>query len=62
MTASELANSRLPRLYTVAEVAEYLRVSQRTVRRMVKSGDLPAIRVGGSLRITESSLAKLAKS
>jgi excisionase family DNA binding protein len=39
------------RLWTVAEVAEHMRVSNMTVYRLIKSGDLPAIRVGKNYRI-----------
>ncbi len=36
---------------TVAEVAAELRVSTMTVYRLIKADDLPATRVGKSLRI-----------
>lgn len=48
-----------PQFYTVAEVAQMARVSRMTVYRMVHSGDLPAIRVGGSYRVPKSALDKL---
>jgi excisionase family DNA binding protein len=35
----------------VAEVAALMRVSNMTVYRLIKSGDLPAVRVGHSYRI-----------
>lgn len=38
-------------LLTPREVAEVMRVSTMTVYRLIKSGDLPAIRVGKHLRI-----------
>ncbi|CAN5176756.1 hypothetical protein BH24ACT1_BH24ACT1_02670 [soil metagenome] len=37
---------------TVAEVAETLRVSTMTVYRLIKSGDLRAVRVGKSYRLS----------
>jgi excisionase family DNA binding protein len=43
-------------LLTVAEVAEVLRVSNMTVYRLIKAGDLPALRVGKNYRIRESEL------
>lgn len=46
------------RLLTVAEVAGTMRVSNMTVYRMIKSGELPAIRVGKNYRIRESDLDK----
>jgi excisionase family DNA binding protein len=38
-------------LLTPREVAEVMRVSTMTVYRLIKAGDLPAIRVGKHLRI-----------
>lgn len=40
------------RYLTVAEVATMLRVSTMTVYRLIKSGDLPAVRVGKSYRLS----------
>lgn len=54
--------TRLPRLFTIAQVAEYLGVSQRTVRRMVKTRVLPVVRIGRSMRVSESALARLVTS
>ncbi|MGZ8615010.1 MAG: helix-turn-helix domain-containing protein, partial [Actinomycetota bacterium] len=34
------------RLKTVNEVADLLRVSRMTVYRMIKTGEMPAVRVG----------------
>jgi excisionase family DNA binding protein len=44
------------RVFTVDEVAHQLRVDARTVRKWIRSGELPAIDVGGSYRIRESVL------
>ena len=38
-------------LLTVAEVAATMRVSTMTVYRLIKSGDLPAVRVGHNYRV-----------
>ncbi len=46
----------LPRLLTVAEVAALMRVSTMTVYRLIKAGDLAAIRVGKSYRIKEDDV------
>ena len=40
-------------LLTVGEVAETMRVSNMTVYRLIKGGQLAAIRVGKSYRIRE---------
>lgn len=37
-------------LLTLDEVRAILRKSERTVRRYVETGDLPAYRIGGELR------------
>nr|WP_124040167.1 helix-turn-helix domain-containing protein [Neoactinobaculum massilliense] len=52
-------SSHGPRFYTVAEVAEFARVSRMTVYRMVHSGELPAVRVGGSYRVPASAVEQL---
>ncbi len=44
-------------LLTVAEVADALRVSNMTVYRLIKAGDLPALRVGRNYRIRGADLA-----
>jgi excisionase family DNA binding protein len=43
-------------LLTVAEVAATMRVSNMTVYRLIKVGDLAAVRVGKSYRIRESDV------
>jgi excisionase family DNA binding protein len=45
-------------LLTVAQVADYCLVSERTVRRWIKAGELPALRLGRQLRIRELDLAR----
>jgi excisionase family DNA binding protein len=44
------------RLLMVREVAELMRVSNMTVYRLIKAGDLPAIRVGKNFRIRRSDV------
>ena len=46
------------RLLTVGEVAATMRVSNMTVYRLIKGGDLPAIRVGKSYRIRQSEMER----
>ena len=45
-------------LLTPREVAEGIRVSTMTVYRLIKSGELPAMRVGKHLRIRGSDVAE----
>ena len=44
------------RLLTVGEVAATMRVSNMTVYRLIKGGQLAAIRVGKNYRIRESEI------
>jgi excisionase family DNA binding protein len=41
---------------TIAEVAAMIRVSKMTVYRLVHNGDLPAVRVGRSFRVSEEDV------
>jgi excisionase family DNA binding protein len=41
------------RFLTVQEVAELMRVSSMTIYRLIKSGELPAVRVGRSFRVRD---------
>ena len=43
--------------YTPEQVADRLQVSVWTVRRWLKSGELPGIRFGGVWRVSEADLA-----
>jgi excisionase family DNA binding protein len=44
------------RFATVREVAALLRVSRMTVYRLIRQGDLPAVRVGRGYRIREEDV------
>jgi len=48
------------KLYTTQEVANILKVHQRTVFRYIKSGKLKAVKIG-TWRIHEDDLRKLLK-
>ena len=41
---------------TVKEVAQYLKVNERTIYRMAEAGRIPAFRIGNTWRIRESDL------
>jgi excisionase family DNA binding protein len=43
-------------LLTVGEVCDAMRVSNMTVYRLIKSGELPAIRLGKTYRVLESEV------
>jgi excisionase family DNA binding protein len=55
------AYSSLPTLLTVSDVAEVLRVSTRTVRRLIKSGALASVTVGRSFRVCAEDLTALTR-
>ena len=44
------------RLLTLSEAAHLLQVSTKTLQRMIRSGELPALKVGGQWRLRESQL------
>jgi excisionase family DNA binding protein len=46
-------------LLTRAEVARYLRVSERTVSRLIRTGQLPASRIGRAVRIWHADLLEM---
>lgn len=43
-------------LYTVEQAAIYLKVSTKTIRRLIKSGKIIASKVGGRWRIKNSDI------
>jgi len=45
-------------VYTIEEVAQMLKISQATVRRKIKSGDLRSNKIGKLYRISEKDLLK----
>lgn len=44
------------KLWTLGEVTDYVRVTEKTVHRWIDSGDLPAYKIGGQWRVKESDL------
>lgn len=55
-------SSSLHKMHTIAEVAEFLRCSERSLRRMIASKKLPHYRIESQIRISSSDLeAYLAK-
>jgi excisionase family DNA binding protein len=54
-----MENDRDPlRMLTLAEAAELMHVSKRTLSRMIDRKDFPGCKVGGQWRVRESELAK----
>ena len=51
--------SSYPALLTLREVSSSLRVSEKTVRRMIARREVRAFRVGGQLRVQRDSVIEL---
>ncbi|WP_346350988.1 helix-turn-helix domain-containing protein [Oceanimonas sp. AH20CE76] len=43
-------------ILTIKEVADYLKVNERTIYRLAASGELPGFKVGNSWRFKQSEL------
>jgi excisionase family DNA binding protein len=48
-------------VYTIIEACKLLKVSDDTIRRLIKSGQLEAVKVGNQWRIKKESIDKLLK-
>lgn len=49
----------MEKMLTVAEVAEFLRVSERTIYNLLEAGDLRGVRIGRSWRIPREALEEI---
>lgn len=54
--------SSAPTLYTVREVADTLRIHQRTAYRLITDGVLRAIKIGNQWRVPEAALLEYIES
>jgi excisionase family DNA binding protein len=52
----------IPTMYTKKEVADTLKVNQRTLDRLVATGRIIPTRIGRQIRFTEESVNELIKS
>jgi excisionase family DNA binding protein len=43
-------------LYTVEQTADLLSVSTKTIRRLIKSGDIPHVRIGRAVRLNSQEI------
>jgi excisionase family DNA binding protein len=51
---------RIPRFFTIKYTAENFDVCEKTVRRWIKSGQLPSHTLAGAVRISEADLVSFA--
>ena len=54
-----MSHKDLPVTYTPDELARILNRSVESVRRLIKDGKIPAVKIGGRYVITEDTLQKL---
>jgi excisionase family DNA binding protein len=58
MPSGNQANASVPTLLTISEVADRLRVDQKTVRRWISSNELAAFQLGRQWRVAEQDLKR----
>jgi excisionase family DNA binding protein len=58
-SSSNKTRRSVSKLRTIDETAELLRVSKRTVQRLIKSGALPVHHIMGAVRISDADIAEL---
>ena len=51
-----VAQQEYENVFTVTEVAHIFKVSVQTIRRLIRSGRLPAMRIGHHYRVPKSSI------
>lgn len=49
-------------ILTIREVAEYLKINEKTAYRLAAEGKLPGFKVGGAWRFRKDEIEKLTKS
>ena len=49
------------KLLTVADLCEYLQVSRSTVNRLVSAGELPVVKIGGSIRFSPAAVERFVR-
>jgi excisionase family DNA binding protein len=50
---------KLEPLHTIGEVAKILKVSEKTVRRLIDKRDLRSVKIGGFVRVAPADLEDL---
>ncbi len=57
----KVINIMTDEILTLKEVAEYLKLAEKTAYRLVAEGKLPGFKVGGSWRFRKDEIEKLTK-
>jgi excisionase family DNA binding protein len=55
------ANEERPEILTIKDLAEHLKVNERTIYRLAFSGKIPAFKVGGSWRFLRADIDRWIK-
>lgn len=58
---SNRATSMLDDIFTIHELAEYLKLNEKTAYRLVAKGEIPGFKVGGSWRFRRADIAAWVK-
>ena len=58
MSTAPSASSEQPRAFTVRQVARQLSMPVSTLYRSIQRGEIPAVKIGGTLRILADDLQK----
>ena len=54
-------SSECPEILTLQQAAEFLQISERTIQRMLKKGEVPGTQVGGQWRFDREQLRALVR-
>jgi excisionase family DNA binding protein len=54
-----MSNDKPLKTYTTSELAKLFNKDVATIRRWIKNGDLPAVKIGGSYYIEEETLRRI---
>ena len=53
--------TKYPEILTLQQAAELLQISERTLQRIVKKGEVPGVQVGGQWRFCRDQLKELVR-
>lgn len=56
-----MATAKTSEILTLKEVADFLKVTERTIYRLAAAKQIPAFKVGGSWRFSQSDIAEWIK-
>ncbi len=54
-------SSKYPEILTLQQAAEMLQISERTIQRMLKAGEIPGAQIGGQWRFDREQLLAMVR-